>query len=53
MESSLVLDVFVTPVEEPPHGPDSVRFTAAITLVDLVISVVIGASIVLIRRAPV
>ena len=48
-----MLDILVTPVEESPHGPDSVSFTAAITLVDLVVSVIIGASIVLIGRTAV
>ena len=53
MQSSLVFDILVTSVEEPPHGPDGVRFTAAITLVYFVVSVVIRARIVLIGRAPV
>ena len=53
MQSSLVFDILVTSVEEPPHGPDSVRFTAAITLVNLVVSVIIGARVVLIGRATV
>ena len=48
-----MLDILVTSVEESPHGPDSVSFTAAITLVDLVVSVVIWASIVLISRTAV
>ena len=48
-----MLDILVTSVEESPHGPDSVSFTAAITLVDLVVSVVVRASIVLISRTTV
>ena len=53
MQSSLMFDILVTSVEESPHGPDSVSFTTAITLVDLVVSVVIRARIVLIGRATV
>lgn len=43
-----MLDILVTSVEESPHGPDSVSFTAAVTLVDLVVSVIIRACVVLI-----
>ena len=53
MQSSLVFDILVTSVEEPPHGPDGVGFTAAITLVYLIVSVIIGPRIVLICCAAV
>ena len=48
-----MLDILVTSVEESPHGPDGVRFTAAITLVDLIVSIIIRSSIVLISRTAV